>query len=674
MSLQDLQRILQEQAATGAIAVSAKTIMDASLSPVDDFDIKLQKGLVPKAPPSLTISGTIPDPGDTTLQVSGTIKYLAQDVPVSVTFTVDGTGVTSLLFDLTMPTGWSFAKDKALYGTGTKTMHYKIKVDSGPVSFQLSAEAEVGNNQFQGIVAYSEGKEILIGSWIGQDLGVNDILKLLGFEIPDIPSDLDLSLESAAIAHDLSGDLFLLTAKSKNYGACCFAVISVSGKYQLFFILGVGQTISLSELPLVGKELASIEDVQICDMQLLLSSMVSSEEANGEGNAADTQDDTPYTKAIGDLNELIDAVNKDTNDTSAGYPDFPSTAPKKPIQLQATIKFDSVKKTLTLDLGGSASTEKQDGLALPGATALATIGSGKSEADTTTSNDVHWIDVQKSFGPLSIQRIGAMYQSDRQMLWFEIDASLAAGPVTMQLFGLSIGCPLTSFKPEFSLMGLAISYSSPPLTLAGSLVNLAGPGATDLEFEGGVTIGTGDFSLTAFGYYGNRGGFNSLFIYGDVAYDFGGVPPVVITGLALGFGYNSDVRIPDIDEVSDFPFVKVLPTSLVPNTGLFGKNPTPQDVLDNIASAAPPWVAPQHGQVWFAGGITFDTAGILDSQALLLVEFGKDLVIDLIGTSRAQFPEKLGTKSPVYAYIELDLDAVFAPMSGGADQKFLPVG
>jgi hypothetical protein len=275
-----------------------------------------------------------------------------------------------------------------------------------------------------------------------------------------------------------------------------------------------------------------------------------------------------------------------------------------------------------------------------------------------------WFNVQKSFGPVTFQRIGAMYQSDTQVLWFELDASLTFGPLTLDLVGLGLGSPIKSFEPKFSLAGLGLAYSNPPLTIAGSLTNLAPPGADYIEFEGGVMIGTGDFTVNAFGYYGNQGGFNSMFLFGDIAYDFGGPPAFFVTGIALGFGYNSNLRVPTIDEIATFPFVQVLPTSLVPNTKLFGENPTPQNVLDAVMKTDPAWVARQKGSLWFAAGITFTSFELVNSQALLMVVLGDELTIALVGTSRAQFPQGAGSSVPVYAYIELDLEIEFAPARG----------
>ena len=133
--------------------------------------------------------------------------------------------------------------------------------------------------------------------------------------------------------------------------------------------------------------------------------------------------------------------------------------------------------------------------------------------------------------------------------------------------------------------------------------------------------------------------------------------------MALGFGYNSSLRLPTIDQVATFPFIQVLPNSNPPNSNALPNN-TPQGVLTTIMATSPPWVTEQPGALWFAAGITFTSFQMVNSQALVIVELGADLTISLIGTSRAQFPQSTGAGGPVYAYIELDLDITFAPSEG----------
>src|SRR6185295_751271 len=105
----------------------------------------------------------------------------------------------------------------------------------------------------------------------------------------------------------------------------------------------------------------------------------------------------------------------------------------------------------------------------------------------------------------------------------------------------------------------------------------------------------------------------------------------------------SEVTIPTIDEVATFPFIQVLPTSPFPNQGLLGgPNASPLDVLNKILDPSlhdPAWVHEEKGSLWLAAGITFTSFELVNSQALILVDAGSELVIALVGTSRAQFPQ-----------------------------------
>ena len=475
--------------------------------------------------------------------------------------------------------------------------------------------------------------------------------------VPSIPSDLDLKLTSAGFIYDFTTGNLIFGAQSKNYGTLCFAAISASG-YQFDVMLSVDKEkeFSLSNLPVVGETLASIENIEVGQLMVLICSQA------------------PSSNVITTINGLITTLN-----TQGGMsiPRFPTTLITGNVVLQASLQFGSQTIPLNLQLGGSGNQQASPpALAAPATAASTTAlvadpGSSQSGGVTTSSSPggVTWFNVQKSFGPVTFQRIGAMYQSDQQTLWFEIDATLALGPLTVDLVGLGLGSPIRTFEPQFSIQGLGISYANPPLTIAGSLVNLSAPGGP-AQFAGGLTVGASDFQITAFGYYGKqvdpttKRTFTSLFIFGDLAYDFGGPPAFFVTGVALGFGYNSGLRMPTIDQVAGFPFVQVLPTSTTPNPGLFPNN-DPQTVMGEILNTTSPWVAPTQGSLWFAAGITFTSFEMVNSQALVMVEIGQQLVIELIGISRAQFPQSVaGSSEPVYAYIELDLEIEFAPTLG----------
>ena len=526
---------------------------------------------------------------------------------------------------------------------------FEINVDSATSTYTLIGGLTLADSFFMAEANLSGGKQVLTGSWqaLNADyLSFQDILGALSLPVPDIPSKLDLALESASITYNITDSIFAISAQSANYGSAVFVSLPIAGKQQFFFLLGIDSSFSLSNLPLVGKELASIENIQVGQLQVIIGSDIAS----------------PDTAA--QINGVIATL------PGSGYPTMPTTGTTGTLILMAELDFGTQKLPLNLSLGGTSSSSTTKALTDgAGATSTALVATstptnGAPVNTSTSGGGVTWFTVQRSFGPVTIQRIGALYQSDQQTLWFELDATLAFGPMQISLVGLGIGSSIADFAPKFSLQGLGISYSEPPVEIAGTLVNLAPPGADYIEFEGGVTIGTGEFTLMAFGYYGNKQSFSSLFLFGVLAYDFGGPPAFFVTGVALGFGYNSSLLLPTIDQVQAFPFVQVLPTSMVPNTGVFPSE-QPLTVLNVIMNTKPPWVAPSAGSLWFAAGITFTSFELVNSQALVIVEVGPELVISLIGTSRAQFPQPTGVANePVYAYIELDLLVRFAPTEG----------
>jgi hypothetical protein len=464
----------------------------------------------------------------------------------------------------------------------------------------------------------------------GTALGFDDLASALDFPVEEpIPPALDLGLSAVGFYYDFTSGGLAFGAKSETYGSeASLATLPIAGTRQYFFVLDTGKGFSLSNLPLVGHELAQIEDVTISDLQVVVASTTAS---------ADT------AKAV---NDEIGKLK------SATYPTLPATGTTGTFVFSASLALGTHVLPLNVSLGGAA---KQ----LP-----APVAAGHDLA-AANGGGATWFSVQKSFGPVTIDRIGVMYQSDTQTLWFELDADLAAGPLTLNLVGLGIGSPLKSFEPEFFLQGLGVGYDKPPLEIAGGLVNLAPPGADYIEFEGGLTIGTSEFKLGAFGYYGNREGFSSMFVFGDAGYPFGGPPAFFVTGVAAGFGYNSGLRVPTIDEVGSFPFVAVLPTSSAPNPAIFGPNPTPVKVLEVIRTTKPPWVAPEAESLWFAAGLTFTSFELVNGQALLMVEAGDELVIALVGAASAQFPQFVDESSgAVFAYVELDILIRFAPTEG----------
>lgn len=482
----------------------------------------------------------------------------------------------------------------------------------------------------------------------GKPIGFGDLAKVFGFTPPTIPSDLDLGLKEVRFRYDFTKQALTFALQSANYGSAVFLrlPLTTSAAATTLFLLNSGQTFSLSNLPLVGQQLAQIEDMSVSDLLVVIGSADQLTEANATT-----------------INAQIDSLK------ATGYPHVPPKGIKGKLLLSASLNFGKEKFPLAIALGGNSTKSTE---ALPtrlsladGSTSAALQGEVLA-ASNGNDDGTTWFSIQKSFGPVTFGRIGVLFQSKTQTLWFALDASLTVGPMTLSLMDLGIGSQLKTFSPQFNLQGLGIAYNAPPLTIAGALINLQPPGSTDLEFAGGVIIGTSSFTLQAYGYYGNVDNFTSLFLFGALAYPFGGPPAFFVTGASLGFGYNSAIHIPHVDQVQVFPFVQA-----VSNPSYFGPNPTPAAVLGKMLDADPkvpgsPWVQRQQGSLWFSAGITFTSFSLINANAMLFIEIGPDLVIALIGVAYSQFPQKVPgvTNAPVYAYIELDMELRFSPTEG----------
>ena len=478
---------------------------------------------------------------------------------------------------------------------------YANRAWTGSPSGTLAITTAAGNLTFAIAFSHIANDASISASYTGAPFGLDDLIHALGLgDQPVIPPDLDLALTTASFTYHFTSGDFTFSAQSQSYGKLTLSSKVVSGVRSFTATLATGQAFSLSNLPLVGAELAKIatvENITIDDLAIVITSEPS-------------------------------------------------------LTASAVVNFGGTPMPRAISLGGAAIKT----------TALATTGGGRATS-TITADGTTWYTVQRSFGPVTIDRIGASYQSDQQTLWFALDASFTLGPLTLGLSGLGIGSPLTSFAPQFTLAGLTIGYQSGPLTLAGSLVNLDPPHPA-LGFAGGLTIGAASFVLTAFGYYGDGAGFPSMFVFGDLAHDFGGPPAFFITGVAFGLGYNTALRTPTLAQLGTFPLLAALPGSFSP-TGALSPTTPPLTALQTLLAApaggGAPWVSAQQGSLWLAAGLTFTSFSLIQSQAMIVVELGDDLVIDLLGVSRAQFPQTGGT---LYAHVELELEAQLDPASG----------
>ena len=113
-----------------------------------------------------------------------------------------------------------------------------------------------------------------------------------------------------------------------------------------------------------------------------------------------------------------------------------------------------------------------------------------------------------------------------------------------------------NLKPSFKISGIGIEYKNSIIEISGALLRKNGIyeeylGLARLKFD----LAGKSFGVSAIGAYAYYDGKPSLFLYAVLHVTIVVDPSFIITGFALGFGYNRDLKVPSIDELLDFPLV-----------------------------------------------------------------------------------------------------------------------
>lgn len=447
-----------------------------------------------------------------------------------------------------------------------------------------------------------------------QMVGLHFPLPLSGLSLTDLACSLTLGPNtswsiSCGVAAERDGGLH-------PYGKFAFVARREAGKWAHLLILEVEPEIGLSELPVVGPRLPNpsltVEAVRIilpsgplklAAVQKLLDAMPPGDAAQSlKPAAADTDGD-------GALSVIVSGA------------DLPA--------IEAPLK-----------LGGPplspvpAKTAGDTGPAVPAAPPA-----------PLTAGTTKWHPVGKRLGPVELDRIGMQFEAGK--LTILADARMMLGPVTIGFMGLGLRSPVDSFSPEGVLDGLSVDYSSGPVSVGGGLVR-RGNG-----YEGQLHLTTATLSLEIIGGYSPDP--ESFFAFGMLRDPpLGGPPHFFVEGVAVGMGYNSRLDTPaSVDGVAAFPLVQAaMPAQASP----FGGGD-----LASVASGLGPVAHAMTGAGWLAAGVKFNSFKLIDSFALIAIDFGRSTRVTVMGLSRATLPPE--TEDPV-ALFEVALLAVLDPDHG----------
>jgi hypothetical protein len=294
--------------------------------------------------------------------------------------------------------------------------------------------------------------------------------------------------------------------------------------------------------------------------------------------------------------------------------------------------------------------------------------SGQLEPDTnkpafdpsgsqSTDDDVKWIQLNKTFGPLHLQRTGFKFDSTGGTVTALLDGGVTAFGLEVDLVGLSVTTKITGlsdFSPQFGLQGLGISFSKGSVDIAGAFLHL------NDEYDGLAVVQAGRMRLAAIGSLKKtKEGETSLFIYAVLDYPLGGVPAFYVTGLSGGFGLNHQLLMPPIDQVSAFPLIKeaLNPPQIPTDAGNAGP------VITKELAQLEQYLKSSAGQYFACAGIRFTSFELIDSFVVVAVSFGHKFELDLLGLSSLVIPPKQGS-GPALAMVSLQLKASFIPEDG----------
>ena len=266
--------------------------------------------------------------------------------------------------------------------------------------------------------------------------------------------------------------------------------------------------------------------------------------------------------------------------------------------------------------------------------------SGTSTDVTTSKPPVAMAAVHRSLGPLSIANLGLQYKNG--VLWLILDASIMLGPIEFALLGFGVGFDLTGLSLDkivsyfedpanvlkalsVQLNGLSLEFNQPPVLVAGVFQK-----AIDAErYSGGITLTMEPYIFMAIGAYEEvptaQGTYKSVFVFAKLD------GPLVSLGFAdigqvkLGFGYNSVVRLPTIDQVYQFPFVS--DAAVTATQG-------PMEILASMNQ----WITTQDGPLWITAGMRVLAFQVLAISAAAIFSFGPSLTIAIIADAVARMP------------------------------------
>ncbi|KAL8802317.1 MAG: hypothetical protein Q9182_003895 [Xanthomendoza sp. 2 TL-2023] len=267
----------------------------------------------------------------------------------------------------------------------------------------------------------------------------------------------------------------------------------------------------------------------------------------------------------------------------------------------------------------------------------------------------------KTIGPLTIASIGLKYLDKK--LQITLDITVKVGGVEVKFKGFGLRFPMESASSfvrdlnqiDLLLDGMGISLNSPPLFIAGIMQRIP------TGYAGGIMVEFEPYAFLAMGAYMTitetkvMNGITAISTFKSILVLLSASGPIAelelasLDGLTGGYGQNSEMRMPSIDEVTAHPF---LASSQITAPGANGDMLA---TMSSLTTGSKPWFSPKNGTTWVAGGLTAGLLSTLDVDAVLALEVGDDVKISIFADCQAAIPKAAINDSERFAFVELGL-------------------
>ncbi len=256
-----------------------------------------------------------------------------------------------------------------------------------------------------------------------------------------------------------------------------------------------------------------------------------------------------------------------------------------------------------------------------------------------------WIAIQQGFGPLYLEQVGfdarVLPNGKLERVSVLMDGSVSMFGLTCAVDDLQVtyfvadGDFLDANNWKIDLAGLAVAADIAGVSIAGGLLKQESTnpqGQKQIEYLGMLLGRFAVYGLTLYGGYGegvdDQGQkFTAFFAIGAVNGPIGGPPAFFLTGIGGGFGINRKLRIPtDLSTFGDYPLIQALDIAASPSD--------PMAQLRELGSYFPM----SKGTFWFAAGLSFNSFALVDGIAVVGVQIGDGLDINLLGLARMALP------------------------------------